>query len=70
MTKLLELAIEHLRHLPEDKQDSAARALIAQLVEEPELGDHEAVGEGRRNFSRGKFAVLEDWRNEMGLGNH
>lgn len=31
MTTLLEQAIERLRDLPEDMQDSAARALIFQL---------------------------------------
>jgi len=31
MTKLLEHAIERLRQLPEDIQDTAARALIFQL---------------------------------------
>lgn len=29
MTKLLDEAIEHLRDLPEDEQDSAAEALFA-----------------------------------------
>lgn len=36
MTKLLEAAIESLRQLPEEMQDSAARALIVQMEEEPE----------------------------------
>lgn len=69
MTKLLELAIQRLRQLPENIQDSAACVLISQLEEEPELGDHEAIAEGRRAFERGKFISLDDWRNEMGLGN-
>jgi len=68
MTKLLELAIQRLRQLPEDIQDSAARVLISQLDEEPEVGDHEAIESGRRDFQAGRFTSLKDWRNEMGLG--
>lgn len=68
MTKLLEHAIERLRALPESMQDSAARAMILQLEEEPERGDRAAVDEGRAEFSRGDFATLDEWRNEMGLG--
>jgi hypothetical protein len=68
MTKLLELAIRRLRELPEDMQDSAARALILQMEEDPELGDEEAVDTGRQDIKRGKFVTLENWRNEMGLG--
>jgi hypothetical protein len=69
MTKLLELAIQRLRELPENMQDSAARALISQMEEEPELGDQEAVETGRKEVREGKFITLENWRNEMGLGN-
>jgi hypothetical protein len=36
MTKSLEEAIEVLRQLPENMQDAAAHALIAQMQEEPE----------------------------------
>ena len=43
MTKLLEEAIHRLRQLPDTMQDSAARAVIQQLEEEPEPGDREAV---------------------------
>lgn len=67
MTKLLEEAIEKLRHLPPSMQDSAARALIMQLEEEPEPGDREAVARGRRDFEGGNFVTLEQWRHEMGL---
>ena len=45
MTKLLERAIEALRQLPEEMQDSAARAVMLQLEEEPEPGDLEAIAE-------------------------
>jgi predicted transcriptional regulator len=67
MTKLLEEAIQRLRQLPEPMQDSAARALMRQLEEEPEPGDFEAIAEGRRDFERGDFVTLEQWRHEMGL---
>lgn len=68
MTKLLELAIQRLHELPEDMQNSAARALIFQMEEEPELGDQEAMETGRTDIKRGQFVALENWRNEMGLG--
>ena len=68
MTKLLQQAIERLRQLPDDVQDSAARVLISQLEEEPEPGDLEAIKEGRADFARGDFITLDDWRHEMGLG--
>jgi predicted transcriptional regulator len=68
MTKLLHHAIERLRLLPDDMQDIAARVLIAQLEEEPEPGDLEAIKEGREDFARGDFVTLDEWRDEMGLG--
>ena len=40
MTKLLEEAVERLRHLPEPIQDAAARAVIFQLQEESEPFEH------------------------------
>ena len=67
MTKLLDEAIDQLRQLPEGMQDAAARALITQLEEEPEPGDAAAIAEGRRDFERGDFVTLEQWRHEMGL---
>jgi hypothetical protein len=67
MTKLLEQAIDRLRQLPEPMQDSAARALITQLEEEPEPGDRDAIAEGRRDFERGDFITLDQWRHDMGL---
>jgi predicted transcriptional regulator len=70
MTKLLEDAIARLRQLPADMQDTAARALISQLEEEPEPGELKAIAEGRAAFDRGEFTTLEEWRNEMGLGNY
>jgi hypothetical protein len=48
-------------------QDSAARALLRQLEEEPEPGDREAIEQGREDFRRGDFITLEQWRHEMGL---
>ena len=68
MTKLLEQAIECLRHLPDDQQDTAARALISQIEEDPEIGDLEAIHHSRGEFDRGEFVSLDSWRHEMGLG--
>lgn len=68
MTELLEEAISRLRQLPPAMQDSAARALMRQLEEEPEPGDHEALNEVRAEFERGELTTLEQWRREMGLG--
>jgi hypothetical protein len=70
MTKLLDEAIERLRQLPATMQDSAARALIRQLEEEPEAGDREAVAEGRREFQRGDFVTLDQLRHDVGIGDH
>jgi hypothetical protein len=70
MTKLLQQAIERLRQLPSDAQDSAARVLISQIEEEPEPGDREAINEGRQDFASGDFVSLKEWRHEMGLGDH
>ncbi len=70
MTRLLDEAIERLRQLPATMQDSAARALIRQLEEEPEAGDREAVAEGRREFRSGDFVTLDQLRHDMGLGHH
>jgi len=68
MTKLLDEAIDRLRQLPETMQDSAARALILQLEEEPEAGDRDAVAAGRGDFQRGDFVTLDHLRHDMGLG--
>lgn len=70
MTKLLEQAIQRLRQLPADMQDNAARTLISQLEVEPEPGELKAIAEGRAAFNRGEFTTLEEWRNEVGLGNY
>lgn len=66
MTKLLDEAIQRLRQLPAAMQDSAARAVILQLEEEPEPGDREAVAAGRDDFENGDFVTLEQLRHEMG----
>jgi hypothetical protein len=47
MTRLLEEAIDRLRHLPAPMQDSAARAVILQLEEEAEPVDLEALDQAR-----------------------
>lgn len=68
MTKLLEEAIDRLRQLPEPMQDTAARVVINQLEEELEPGDLEAVEAGLRDYQRGDFVTLDQWRHDMGLG--
>ena len=68
MSKLLEQAIAHLRQLPEEMQETAARALISQFEEDPEPGDLEAIAEGQAAFDRGDYTTLKDWRHEVGLG--
>lgn len=70
MTKLLEQAIRHLRQLPADMQDTAARALMAQLEEEPEPGDLEAIKRGRQEFARGQYVTLDELRHELGLSDN
>jgi len=70
MTKLLQQAFDRLRQLPSAAQDSAARALISQLEEDPEPGDREAIEKGREAFGRSDFVTLKDWRHEVGLGDH
>jgi hypothetical protein len=70
MTKLLEQAIRHLRQLPDDNQDTAARALIAQLEEDPEPGDLEVIKQGREEFARGEYVTLDELRHELGLSDH
>ncbi len=70
MTKLLEQAIQRLRQLPDDMQDSAARVLISQLEEEPEPGDLEAIKRGREEFARGEYVTLDELRHELGLSDH
>ena len=66
MTKLLEQAIKQLRQLPEQMQDSAARAVLLQLEEEPEPGDFEAIAEGRAQIERGEFITLEQLEHDLG----
>lgn len=66
MTKLLEQAIRQLRQLPEQMQDSAARAVLLQLEEEPEPGDLEAIGEGRAQIERGEFITLGQLEHDLG----
>jgi len=66
VTKLLEQAIKRLRQLPEQMQDSAARAVMLQLEEEPESGDLEAIAEGRAQIERGEFITLEQLEHDLG----
>jgi hypothetical protein len=55
MSKLLKEAIARLRELPDAVQDSAARALITLIEEEPEPADFAAIAEGQRAYDRGEF---------------
>lgn len=66
MTKLLEQAIEMLRQLPDEMQDTAARAVLLQIEEEPEPGDLEAIAEGRAQIARGEFITLDQLEHELG----
>jgi hypothetical protein len=68
MTQLLEEVIDRLRHLPEGMQDTAARAVMMQLEEEPEPGDLEAMAAGWDEYQRGEVVALDQLRHEMGLG--
>lgn len=70
MTKLLEEAVDRLRQLPASMQDSAARALIMQLEEEPEPGDLAAIAEGQLAYDRGEFVSLGQFRHDLGLRNN
>ena len=65
MTKLLDQAIQQLRQLPEEMQDSAARAVMLQLEEDPEPGDLEAIAEGRAQIERGEFITLAQLDHEL-----
>lgn len=68
MTKLLEAAIARLRQFPAEMQDTAARALMQQLEDEPEPGDREAIEKGREEFGAGEFSTLKEWRHEVAQG--
>jgi hypothetical protein len=68
MTKLLEEAFDRLRQLPDAMQDSAARAVIQRLEEEPERGDLEEMAAGWDEYKRGDFVTLDQLRHEMGPG--
>ena len=70
MTKLLEKAIEGLRELPDDMQDKAARQLIQYVDEVTDDSERGAIIEGRRAYERGEFTPLDQWRHEMGIGDH
>lgn len=65
MSKLLEQAIERLRELPEKMQDSAARALMLQIEEQPDFGDGEAISVGRAEIARGESMTLDQLEDEL-----
>jgi predicted transcriptional regulator len=65
MTKLLEEAIERVRHLPEALQDEAAEillSLVSKCAEPVHLDDETrtAVREGKAQASRGEFVTDEE----------
>ena len=51
-------------------QDKAARQLIQYVDEVTEDGERGAIIEGRRAYERGEFTPLDQWRHEMGIGDH
>jgi len=69
MTKLLEQAVAQLRDLPDDFQDKAAKQLI-RYVDEVSTDEGPAIDEGRKAYQQGEFTSLNQWRNEMGLGDY
>jgi hypothetical protein len=64
MTKLLKQAIEALRQLPEEMQDTAARALLMEIEEAPEPNDLEAMAAGWEEYKRGDFVTLHQLEHE------
>lgn len=68
MTKLLEQTVEKLRKLPDAVQDLAARRLLQHVNEKPDQGDLDAITDGRRAFEHGDFIAVNQWRNEVDLG--
>ena len=69
MTKLLEAAIAKLRELPEDEQDTAAAELLGYIADFPTREERAAIAEGRKEYERGEFITLDQWRHDVG-SNH
>ena len=38
--------------------------------EEPSEAERAAIAEGKRAYQRGEFVSLDEWRHEVGLGDH
>lgn len=55
-----------LRQLPDEMQDTAARAVFMQLEEEPEPGELEAIADGRAQIARGEFTTLDQLEHDLG----
>ena len=68
MTKLLETAIARLRKMPDVVQDLAAERLLSHIDETPEPDELAAIEQGRRAFALGEFTPLDQWRNDLELG--
>jgi hypothetical protein len=67
-SKLLAQVFARVSELPEDIQDMVARQLNLLLEDEPERGDDQAVERGRRDFAKGDYITLDQWRHDVGLG--
>ena len=51
-------------------QDKAARQLIQYVDEVTDDGERGSIIEGRRAYERGELTPLDQWRHEMGIGDH
>ena len=68
MTKLLDQTIAKLRKLPDAVQDLAANRLLQHVNEKPDQGELHAIIDGRRAFEHGDFVAVDQWRDEVDLG--
>ncbi len=68
MTKLLEQAIAHLRKMLDAVQELAASRLLRHVDEVLEPDEMEAIAKGREAFERGDFITLDEWRDDVELG--
>ncbi len=52
--------------MPENMQDSAARAILLQLQEDPEPSDLETIKKGREDFKAGRVVTMDEWMRQFG----
>ena len=69
MNKLLEVAIAKLRELPEEQQDTAATELIGYISDFPTAEERASIEQGRKEYERGEFITLDQWRHDVGNNN-